>query len=92
MSFCFTTHTKDISQIAMNPKPENARVDSLRMTALQLFGDAQEKEFALVADSNATAEALKFVNGNNLEPVFRKLEEKNNNDIPINTKEFTKEN
>jgi phosphoribosylanthranilate isomerase len=78
-------------EIAENPKPENARVDQLRMTALQLFGEAQEKEFALVADSTATAEALRFVSSNRLEQVMKKLKE-NNNDIPINTKESTKEN
>lgn len=64
----------------------DAKNDNMKLAALQTFGDAQEKEFELVSNSNILDEALRFVATHS--KALDNLNKKQDNDLSDNISEY----
>jgi hypothetical protein len=55
---------------------EHAKTDQMKLSALHVFGEAQEKEFELVSNSHVLDEALRFVSSDHINKVLEHLNDK----------------
>lgn len=52
---------------------EGAKTENMKLDALKVFGDAQEKEFALIINSHVLDECMQYVSSNSLKEVLTQL-------------------